>query len=65
MQETTKVLKVPASDNFQYKGNHAGDREVAIKLSLLVKSLLTLKEEESTTVFCSSWSKAEGLTKWT
>ena len=50
MQKTIKVLKVSASDNFHYKGNHVGDQEVAIKLSLLVKSLLTLKVEESTSV---------------
>lgn len=52
-----------SSTNFQNKGNHAEDQEVAIKLSLQIKFPMTLKEEEGTAVFCSSWRTAEGLTK--
>lgn len=45
LQETAKVLEVPKA-NLWY--NHARDQTVTTKLSLHIKSMLTLKEETST-----------------
>lgn len=47
LQKTTEVLQVPRAISC-YNRNHARDQEVAIKLSLQIKSISTLKEETST-----------------